>query len=168
MKRLLIFLVVAFLFYGCGPKEVKIVDPVNFYYCNKTISYSSPEAVISYEIREANGLRNSWVALLDFYLRGPSADHLYSPFPESVTVKAFTISNGQCTVTLSNEFSSLTGIDLTLACSCLSRTIMELTGVKNIEIKFTDPVTGKFSSVTMDENSILLHGSSLETIPVQE
>ena len=168
MKRLLIFLIAVLLLCGCGPQEEKILDPANFYYCNKTISYSSPEAVISHEIREASGLRNNWSALLEFYLEGPADEHLFSPFPGGVTVECFTILNEQCTVTLSKEFSSLSGIDLTLACSCLSKTVMELTGQTTIEIKFTDAATGNTTSITMQKDNILLHGSTVETIPMQE
>jgi len=168
MKRILICLAAVLLLCGCSRNEEEITDPVFFYYCNKTISYSSPEAVISHETREAYGLRSSWITLLEFYLGGPANENLYSPFPEGVTVEAFTILNEQCTVTLSKEFSSLSGIDLTLACSCLSKTVMELTGKSTVEIKFTDPDTGKYTSITMYKDNILLHGSTVETVPVQE
>lgn len=170
MKRILISLIVAtILLSGCNTTAEKVNDPVNFYYCTKSIAYNSADGVISHEVREAAELRDEHMDLLHVYLQGPTSEHLASPFPNDTDIMSVEVLNGVCSVTLTEHFAVLTGIDLTVACTCLSMTVMELTGTQIVEIKsFQNELDGQ-KSITMNRDNLLfMDNSTAQTVPAQE
>ena len=59
-------------------------------------------------------------------------------------------------VTVSKELAQLSGLELTLACSCLSMTCMELTGAENIVISAENSLLDGQKSITMNKDTLLL------------
>ncbi len=160
MKRILTcFIVIACLLCGCSHAAAKIHDPVNFYYCANPVSFNTTEGVIAHETRDAKGVQSN-DALLAMYLKGPVNDQFSSPFPAGTQIISVETANNKCVVTLNDSFAELTGVDLSIACSCLSMTLMELTGADSVEIKVVDRELFGQKSVTITKDSLLLFDSS--------
>ena len=75
--------------------------------------------------------------LLDALLSGPTAEDLVSPFPARVTLLRWEWGEdnpGHLRVWLSEQYSGLTDISLTLADYCVVLTLSQLEGVESVEI----------------------------------
>ena len=64
--------------------------------------------------------------------------------------------NGTVYVTLSPEITLLTGVDLTMACGCLTLTILSLTEAQQVQIRSVSGLLDGQRSITMDKNTLLL------------
>ena len=161
MKKILILILSIFLLVSlcaCNKQQTSFVTPVQFYYRNATVSYNSESAVICGETREGNGYE--LIDLIDQYLQGPVSDEFLSPFPAGITVLSLETAEGKASVSLSEPFTELNGIELTLACACLTKTVMELTGTTAVEISVPNVSLNGSTSITMDAQSILLLDSN--------
>lgn len=143
---------------GCSSSDEEILQPVNFYYCNDPITFHGTYDVITPEVRESINY-DDIVKLIDLYLDGPISDGYSSPFPPSVTVSKLTQNNKILNITLSSEFSNLTGIELTLACTCLSTTLFELTDAKSIVISANDALLDDAESVVLIRDTLVFSDS---------
>ncbi len=133
MKRFTAILLLLLCLCGCARKAIDI--PVSFYYCTDPVDYNDPEGVISPEIREKAGYENDLTALLDLYIRGPVSEGFLSPFPTGLQIKEITVLGDVSEVHLSSELSCLTGHRLTVACVCITMTVIELTGCERVRIR---------------------------------
>ena len=70
-------------------------------------------------------------------------------------------------IVLSDFFSALTGMDLTLACACLTLTACELTGAKGITVSTETTLLDGNRSVSMTVEEVLLL-DICDTIPDPE
>lgn len=143
---------------GCSSPKEEIQKPVNFYYCNNPITFHGTNDVIAPEVRESVNY-NDMVKLIDHYLDGPISEAYTSPFPSAVTVSELTQKNKMLNITLSSEFSYLTGIELTLACTCLSSTLFELTDAKSIIITAKDALLDDAESVIIIRDTLVFSDS---------
>ena len=121
------------LFAGCSGKNEEIEKPVNFYYINNEISYNSPEAVISAEIREGTQLQ-TLEDLLPVYLKGPESPELQTLIPNGVSLLSCVVNHDTAEIYLSSQFSELSGINLTIACGAMLLTIHDFAGVQSISV----------------------------------
>ena len=76
-------------------------------------------------------------SLLDALLAGPTAEGLSSPFPRNVSLLNWTLDeeSGILTLNLSEQYSGLADVSLTLADYCIVLTLCQLEGVEGVEIK---------------------------------
>lgn len=163
MKRMISLLLCSMLLlclFGCGQTQEKLVDPISFYYLhapvNHQIQHGTEHSVITPEIREGLGVRRNISALLAQYLSGPKAESYVSPLPADTKLVDWTTEDTTLCITFSDEISDLTGIDLTLACACVAKTILEIGNFDTVKIQAeTLPLDGK-TSITMDKNNMLL------------
>lgn len=164
MRKVFCLILAALLLAGCVPKNEKMKEPVTFYYCKQGITYTGSEDVISKEIREGSGLAGDLSSLLDLYLTGPVNDQLYSTIPQGTQVKAADLRNGICYLVLSESFNSLSGMDLTLACVCLTMTILNLTEADTVNISAESGLLDGKLSITITESDILMLDESLNSL----
>ena len=78
--------------------------------------------------------------LLEALLAGPTQEGLTSPFPSGVSLRSWSWDEsqpGQLNVNLSEQYSGLTDISLTLADYCIVLTLSQLEGVDTVEITST-------------------------------
>ena len=82
--------------------------------------------------------------LLAALLAGPKSEGLRSPFPRNTALKSWGWGEeqGRLRVMLSEQYSGLTDVSLTLADYCIALTLCQLEGVESVEI-----VTPGYSSV---------------------
>lgn len=163
MKKVIVFalaVLLLFTFLGCNKEQDDIEVPVKFYYRNAAISYNSDQAVICSETQESNGY--DLTGIINKYLQGPNTDECVSPFPAGVSVLSIEQIDSNLLIQLSAPFAELSGIHLTLACACLSKTIMELTQCTTVEISVPDATLNGSSSIIMNEQHLLLVDSSVQ------
>jgi len=90
-------------------------------------------AVLGKEFRPLpEGSSTAAEGLLSLLFAGPESEKLVSPFPAGVTLRGCALSDGQLNVDLSEGYGGLSGIDLTLADSCIVLTLTQLEGVDRI------------------------------------
>lgn len=158
MKRIicaLLLVVSSAALFACSQKET-IRQPVEFYYCAQTISYNSTTGVIAPETRESDGLENDPEALIDLYLRGPVHEEYYSPFPQNIKVLNINIDTNTATVMLSKDYSKLSGYQLTLACACLAKTVIGITGSETVRIGAQDALLDGNAYIQMSDDTLAL------------
>ena len=139
MKRIqftVIAVLLLVLFCSCGNRS-DFRAPVNFYYCTDPIDYNTSTAVVSPEGREGFGYTEDPKALLDLYLQGPVSDGFRSPFPKGVYVDSIDCADAIVHLSLNSSFSQLSGSDLTLACTCVSMTVFDMTDCEAVRICVT-------------------------------
>lgn len=115
---------------ACTKKE----DPVIFYYPKAEISYNTDTGVLFPETRDTLSREDSLSYLLSFYLDGPIDQNLHLPVPEGTQLLRMLPYDGGMLLVMSREFSQLEGMDLTVACACISKTCFGLTDLQEITI----------------------------------
>lgn len=157
MKRFFCILLVFLLLLplaACNQQEADIQDPVNFYYRKQDPAHS--DAAISRELGEAYGHREDYPYLIDQYLKGPTDEVLQRTFPTGISVVDLKIEGRSATLMLSDFFSTLSGLDLTLACACLTLTVCELTGTEQLTVRTQTTLLDGNKSITMAVKDIVL------------
>ena len=72
--------------------------------------------------------------LLQRYFQGPEDPALTSPLPESLQLQGVTLNGTHAYVDVSASYGTLSGIDLTLADSCITLTLTQLPAVSTVTI----------------------------------
>lgn len=153
---------------GCA-QESNMAAPVRFYYLRATLPndevfHGASDSVILAEIRDGEGhLSDDWY-LINQYLNGPVDFQYASPFPAGTALVDLIPEESAIHVVLSDDFAELKGMKLTLACSCLTMTVLELTGAEAVVIYTeSEQLDGK-DQITMDRESLILFDDTqLET-----
>lgn len=159
MKRLIcafLILVLSVFLFACQPKIEPILQPVNFYYRNAQLRYGSDDGLISAQITESASFAGNVLAILNEYLKGPDSDRFSVTFPASTKVLELEFVGSTAYLQMNDSFSRLTGIDLTIACACITKTTIELTGASAVCISAVNESLDGAPSITMDESSLIL------------
>lgn len=127
-----LILVLTCCLFGCNKKEIH--DPINFYYRAKEIAYGTDNGVIFCEVRDKFGYAEDYVYLINYYLQGPIYGECFSPFPAGTTLVQLELVKDKAIVTLSSHISLLHGAELSIACTCLAKTVHEITSMKYVQI----------------------------------
>ena len=158
MKRFLSFLLIIALclpLLACAKEAVRIQEPVSFYYRRQDLAYGEENSVILSEMREAAGRLNAPEYLLQEYLAGPISEGLAHTFSNGTTLVHYVCDSTKATLTLSSHIANLSGMDLTIACACLTLTVMELLDVETVEIRAEDALLNDAEAIIMDRESLL-------------
>lgn len=142
--------------WGCQGDSNAPKDPVTFYYRRVEFDHGNEDSVIMGEVREAEGHKDDMMYLLNLYLAGPESPEMAVTFPYNTQLIRFTLSDKIASVTLSDSFAQLTGIDLTVACACIAKTVMELTGIQTVQLQTPTMMLGNDPFVVIDSASLLL------------
>ena len=165
MKKLFCFLLIfSLLLCGCAAEE-PIENPVYFYYRTEQLDYFGDTGVIDREAREAGVRKDDYAYLLNQYLLGPEGQSFAATFPRGTGVVTLEKTNERMTIVLNREFAQLTGLDLSLACACLTLTACQLTGAKVVTIYAENALLDGSESVTMDYSRLVLE--DLCRVPVE-
>lgn len=162
MKRILTIFLAAVLLLsiaGCsapGGGEEEIA----FYYKRARLSYGEENGVITAEYRSLDIQNTETITILNLYLEGPKVTELTNVFPVGCEVLEFSLAEDVATVHFNKIFGQLQDMSRTLACVCMSRTVMELTGAKCVRIRAEDVKLGSEDYLEFDENSVLYFDSS--------
>lgn len=138
---------------GCSSIPQEVQEPVTYYYRVRDLDYSNQNGVIRSEIREAYGHTEDFTYLLEQYLRGPMDEQCISPFPAGTTLIHLDFLKDTVLVELSSHISLLSGSDLSIACTCLAKTMIEITGMKEVKITSQGDYLDGMESITISESS---------------
>lgn len=160
MKKILpLILAALLLFSACAPATSEINQPVAFHYLRQTFDYDTPDGVIAAEIRESADCADE-NEILQRYFRGPEDPTLLPPFPTATELVTLQMQDSTVIITLTDNFSTLTGMDLTLACACITKTVIGITGTQQVTIQAqTQPIGGQ-TAITMTLEYLLVLDNS--------
>lgn len=136
MKRILSLVIIAFLTFSLCACQDNSEDAPGFYYPRSfdKDQYNSFQPVIAPDSREPVAGKDLRY-LIQLYMEGPVSEELYSPFPEGLRLLGLILEEDCITISLSQEYLSLEGIDLTLAGACLAKTCFSLSDVSRIRVQ---------------------------------
>ena len=154
-------------FPACANQSSYIEKPADFYYCTSSISFESEQGVIASEIRESALYQHDLTALINYYMRGPSSTNLTSPFPTGSAVLWINQNNDGIILVMNQQFSQLTGINLSLACSCLSKTVFSVLDTESITIRCRESTLDGNETITMTRDSILIQDKARTPLPAE-
>lgn len=157
-QKLLILLCISLLLCSCGCTSTNrnYEKPVTFYYPYSTLSYDSSDSIIGSETRETVHLAEQLQAILEYYLQGPEDSQLQSPFPKNCTIMEISEKDNMLVVMLSPAFGELNGLSLTVACSCLAMTAMEISSCEAVQISAQDTLLNNLPSITLTRSELAL------------
>ena len=135
-------------------------DPLMLYYRRAEIAFEE-NGLIGSENADFS-LERSAEPLADRYFDGPRNDGLVSPFPKGTELVSASVSNGVLSLELTDAFANLSGVDLSLALSCISMTFSQLEGVEAVELSTEHLPIGGQAKIRLDRDQILLEDNSLE------
>lgn len=162
MKKFICLLMTVVLCAGlcaCRRESVKLQEPVNFYYRNSTVTYGDADSLISAQESESAGYEDL-VDLLNEYLKGPESSEFDTTFPASTKVLDLTVQGDTAYLGMNDSLSRLSGIDLTIACACITLTTAELTGVDTVTISASNETLDGAASITMNVNDLIFSDQS--------
>ena len=157
MKRLLLILIAVVLLLtalGCTKKTESFSVPENFYYRRNSVAFHTDDAVIKPEIRETADCRDKILDTVNLYLQGPVSDKFVSPFPQGLTALSIEQIDDSLVLQLNDSFNNLNGLERTIACSCLFRTLTDLTGCNIVEIQFSSADRNGFDSIILSNDDL--------------
>lgn len=160
MKRILclfLSLSILFILLGCQNNDTETAN--TFYYPRNDFGYNQQEnkfysSAIQAELRQDVPHQSS-VQILGEYLKGPLDPTLYNPFPTDLTLADMTIEGEVMYITVSDHLASLRDIPLMLACACLAKTAMSVTGTTTVCISCTFSLLNGGKYIIMNADSII-------------
>lgn len=156
MKKILCFLLVLICFTGCTAQKQVSADSVTVYYMRENPVYGSPDGVIAPSYLDAMGRKRDIPFLLNLYLQKTPEEGLVSTFPAGVTLISYKLEGLTATIVLSDQIADLSGMDLTIALSCFTKTVMSLTNCEEVILSaWTKDLDGQ-SFITLNKDSYLL------------
>ena len=147
---------------SCKANEEEILEPAEFYYCRETIGYNSLEGVIAAETRESVHFAGDPQLLLESYLRGPRSEEMISPLPAGVKLLSYEKIDDTVFLLFSKEFSTLSGIRLSTACSCIVMTLYAYADVTQVCFQAKSGQLDNKDEVTMTISDIVLLDTMVE------
>lgn len=163
MNRYIALFLLLSVFLGltaCTKQDPAIQEPVSFYYRRSALSYGENDTAILSLVADANGHKHDFPWILGEYLKGPQSEDMLQTFPHGTTLVSLTMDGDAVTVVLSKHLGQLTGVDLTIACACLTKTVIGLTNAKTVIIQAENSDLNGAPQIVMDEEILLLLDNS--------
>lgn len=141
---------------ACRQQQDKIQIPVNFYYPRTDASFGMGDSFVSPITAESRNYTGDPIGLLNFYLQGQTGDHHRSPFPAGTHILSMEQVDGTIHIMLSPHFAALSGLELTIACACLTLTVLDLTGGYSLRISVLGAVLNGAEYIQMNRSCVHL------------
>lgn len=140
------------LFTGCTNTASTPNDSVVFYYIHNDLEYGTDSGVVTSTVVEEIEVGTDYYALLEKYFNGPTNYDCISPFPAGITLEELNVDNNKAQLLLSPHMATLSGASMTVALACLTRTVVELTGVSTVQIEIQNNQILGADSLTLSVN----------------
>ena len=159
-RILCLILSISLLLCGCDFFGERIKEPVTFHYlCG---NYQEDLCcVIASEEREASGHLGDLSYLLALYLMGPTNDEYQLPLPAGTQIVS-QIQDGHILLELPDTSQTLSDIEFSLACACLTLTCLEITNAEDVTIRSADRVK------TLSPDTLTLIDTISDSTPSEE
>lgn len=152
--------------FGCGRQMAadQPKSPMKFYYKTVDARYGEGQGATGYELREVYGHESDYVWILTEYLQGPVSQELVAPFQRSVSVVSAERVGTQLQLCMSEELANLSGVDLTLACACITWTCLECSGVESVSIRAVGRQLDGKEEIVLNRTHFLMEDSSANLV----
>jgi len=136
MKRMISFLLLLTAVLSCSACTGEPSTQPSFFYLRTedTIAYGREDALVVPVPRDIPP-DGDLEKLLQRYLNGPGEENLRNPFPKGTYLLSILTQDDTLVLVVSREFSTLDGIQLTLAGVCLAATCNDLTGYQKLQVR---------------------------------
>jgi len=156
MKQIISIMLLAVLLFSLAAcTQEPQGNTILLYYPRSNITYGDSDSVLYPERRNAALYNGSFENFLSAYMKGPVSAELYNPFPEDLALVIYAITNGELTLTFNDALTTLSDLELILACSCLAKTVLPLTDATKVHIRCNNASLLKKDFITLDETGIL-------------
>ena len=159
MKRLLCIVLTLLLtisLVGCQDSTDKPQSTVTVYYKAANISYGTQDGVLAPFALDSTGHENEDAYLLNLYLSYLPSEAFSPTFPEETHLVSLNLDGLTARIILSDSFASLKGLNLMIACACLTRTVISLTGCQEVIISAESMRLDGNNYITLSSDSYLL------------
>lgn len=153
MRRLFAIIFVLVMLAGCAAAQPAKEPAYSFYYLRTEPVYFSEDGIISSEQHTVHS-QDDLNIILEHYLQGPTDASLVSPLPKGTKILSAQMENGTVTLIFSNEIAQYSSIDLTLACCCIAKTCIGITGCESVVIQGEDVLLNDAKSITITAESM--------------
>ncbi len=99
-------------------------------------------------------------------LAGPKNEDLFSPFPAGVSLRRAVLEGGTLRLDLSEQYSALSGIDLTIANYCLTLTLCQIEGVESVHVTVEGRELPYFAARELRSGDVVLTGDEEKPVYV--
>lgn len=167
-KAILLFAVLALMlaFVGCNKKKnVDVIEPVTFYYCNDLDSKADFANIFVSEIREGKDHINDLTGLLNLLLTGPISENLENPFPKKLSVISTEIVDNTVKIKFNDHLGSQSGLRLTLITTCVSMTVFDAVPCNTILITAESSMIDEMEELIITKDQLIFTD---DYIPVPE
>lgn len=141
---------------GCRNEPEQPLSTVTVYYKATNVSYGTAEGVILPYQLDAADHENDTAYLLNAYFANILSDDYDATFPRSTRLISLERDGLTAKITLNDEFASLTGLKLSIACACLTQTVISLTGCQEVIISAEHAQLDGRNFITLSRDSYLL------------
>ena len=135
MRRMILLLLLLSLALSCIGCHADTGSRITFYYLrtDSTIAYGQEDALMTAYFPELDA-DAELDTILQLYLDGHTGENMRSPFPRGTYLLSVAAEDDTLNLVLSREFSTLDGIQLTLAGACLAATCRDLVGCEKVQV----------------------------------
>lgn len=156
MKRLfcvMIAVILSVFSTGCNRHNTTKTNIATFYYIHNDINYGTTSGVIAPMTVELPGGALNYKTVLDQYFNGPTNYDCISPFPAGISLEDIQFNNDRAELLLSPHMAILADASMTVALACLTRTVIELTDVKAVQISIQNNQINGSDTITLTLNN---------------
>lgn len=164
MKKILCFLLIfsfAAALWGCTSHEAVPENAVAVYYKRSVPVSGSADGVIVATYLDATGHQQDYPYLLSQYFRTTPPEGLASTFPKGMSLVSFKLEGLTAKIVLSDRIADYSGMNLTIALTCLTQTVMSLTGCQEVIISAATMQVNGQNFITLNRDSYLLTDDSV-------
>ncbi len=165
MKKLISLLLCAAMTLAlCACRQNPPGESGMFYYRRIQPAYGTDDGIIAPESRNFSIIDDDLAEMLERYFAGPEARSLESPFPRNTHVISWGIQDETLTLNLSEPFAALSGVDLTVACSCIARTFLEILPIEKITIQVMHKTLNGQKNISLSREDLSFVDDGMEQL----
>lgn len=163
MRKIICILLVLCSFlclFGCTP-EPPPEDSVEVYYKRAQVNYGTADGVIAPTYMSTAGHGGDYAYLLVKYFRTAPGEGFVTTYPGNLSVVSIDMAGLTAKIVLSDEITELTGMDLTIALTCLTQTLMSWTDCQEVIVSANTQQLDGQNFITLNRDSYLLIDNSV-------
>lgn len=149
---------------GCASRESGGGKGQDYLVYYSALSDQESESAVAGEHRALSAGQETVPALMTLLLSQPESAGLTSPFPDGLQLLDWQLEEGRLHLDLSEQYYSLSGVDLTLADACLTLTFCQLEEVESVYVTVEGRELPYRAVQQLSAGDILLSGGADEPL----